>query len=481
MKKIVTVLFMGLVLTACQKFLDVNPKGEVFDADMFTTAEGYEDALYGIYNELSETQSLFGAYYWWIPEACSQNVIAGASSSDYQFGYIQLGYWYDTAQKSICKSLWSDGYKAINHVNNIIQHAEDGGVESFRHGNLYLGEAYALRAFLHFELLKLFGAPYWASDEVKKQAIPYVEKYSFDVTPFSSFDEVVEKILADFSKAEVLLSEDSELVTVERDNAATGFTSARITHLNLYAVQALMARLYWYRGDMTNAAIYAQKVIDSKKFSFRPLSAFRQPDNGTLDLNETLFGLYGLKYQTWNAQKYGLTGTVSRAFLLPTDWNTLYEQDALSVTTVDYRLTAWFNDGDQTLRKLANSVYYEGTGNTYGGPSILGANVIRLPELYYIMAEAYMETNPSIAVDYYNEVLATRGRPSVAESALTQAALFKERRREVYGEGFTWYEMKRGKMDVPTIRGDVLRGDLPSTFMVPIPDEEYAARDNMEI
>ena len=97
------------------------------------------------------------------------------------------------------------------------------------------------------------------------------------------------------------------------------------------------------------------------------------------------------------------------------------------------------------------------------------------------MAEAYMETNPSIAVDYYNDVIVTRGRPAIAESALTQSALFKERRREFYGEGFTWYEMKKGKMDVVTVRGDALRGDLPATFMVPIPDEEYAARDNMEI
>ena len=49
MKKIKNILIAAvcvLALGSCEKFLNVNPKGEVFDQDMFTTAEGFEDALY---------------------------------------------------------------------------------------------------------------------------------------------------------------------------------------------------------------------------------------------------------------------------------------------------------------------------------------------------------------------------------------------------------------------------------------------------
>lgn len=469
----------AMMLCGCAKFLDVNPKGEVFDADMFSTGEGYEDALYGIYNYLAETQSLYGAHIWWVAEACSQNVISGSSSSDYQFGYMQLGRWYDQGPTSIREGIWSNAYTAINNINNIIQHASQDGTDGFRHGDLYWGEALALRAMMHFDLLRLFGPPAWADAQTKAQAIPYVERYTFDVTPFYSYDEVISKILADLMQAEKLLAEDAQLLPAERDNSAPGFTGARITHLNLYAVQALIARVYWYNRDMTNAAIYAQKVIESGKFNFRSRSAFVQPDNGTMDLSETIFGLYGKKYQQQNASKYALSGNVSNPFMLPADYRELYAQKG-DASTTDFRLSAWFNDGDQTLRKLVNSIYYEGGSSSYTGNSILGANVIRLPEMYFIMAEAYLD-NPSIGVDYFNAVAVSRGRAAISPAEFNQEALFAERRREFYGEGVTWFDMKRSSMDIVTVRGDILPGNLPSTYMLPIPDAEYEARNNMEI
>ena len=49
-------------------------------------------------------------------------------------------------------------------------------IDTYRHSGLYLGEALALRALTHFELLKLFGPPYWAPDAMKKQVLPYVTK-----------------------------------------------------------------------------------------------------------------------------------------------------------------------------------------------------------------------------------------------------------------------------------------------------------------
>ena len=51
-KNIFIALACVCTLGSCEDFLNVNPKGEVFDQDMFTSAEGYEDALYGIYAEL---------------------------------------------------------------------------------------------------------------------------------------------------------------------------------------------------------------------------------------------------------------------------------------------------------------------------------------------------------------------------------------------------------------------------------------------
>ena len=101
---------------------------------------------------------------------------------------------------------------------------------------------------------------------MKKQVLPYVTKYSFDIKDFDSYDKVYDAILSDLGRAEKYLAEDETLVPAERNRTANSFTDARIAHMNLYAVQALTAKVYWSRNDLDNAEKYAEKVISSGKF-----------------------------------------------------------------------------------------------------------------------------------------------------------------------------------------------------------------------
>ena len=377
------------------------------------------------------------------------------------------------------REIWKSAYAAINHINNIIEHAEDD-IDTYRHSGLYLGEALALRALTHFELLKLFGPPYWAEDAVKKQVLPYVTNYSFDIKDFDSYDKVYDAILSDLGRAEKYLAEDETLVPAERDKTANSFTDARIAHMNLYAVQALTAKVYWSRNDLDNAEKYAEKVISSGKFSFRPVSAFVQPDNGTLDLHETIFGLF-VNDETAMMKKLSLAETVGASALkLATDYAVLYEKNAGAST--DYRLSAWFDPAIPACRKMVNSIFIAGN-NTYNGKSILGYDVIRLPELYYIIAEANITKDPAKAKEYFDKVLKSRGRETLEESgeALTKDLLFEERKREFYCEGFTWFDMKMERKDILTVSGKVLPGDAAATYMLTVPDEEWESRKDIEI
>ena len=377
------------------------------------------------------------------------------------------------------REIWKSAYAAINHINNIIEHAEDD-IDTYRHSGLYLGEALALRALTHFELLKLFGPPYWAEDAVKKQVLPYVTKYSFDIKDFDSYDKVYDAILSDLGRAEKYLAEDETLVPAERNNTANSFTDARIAHMNLYAVQALTAKVYWSRNDLDNAEKYAEKVISSGKFSFRPVSAFVQPDNGTLDLHETIFGLF-VNDETAMMKKLSLAETVGASALkLATDYAVLYEKNAGAST--DYRLSAWFDPAIPACRKMVNSIFIAGN-NTYNGKSILGYDVIRLTELYYIIAEANITKDPAKAKEYFDKVLKSRGRETLEESgeALTKDLLFEERKREFYCEGFTWFDMKMERKDILTVSGKVLPGDVAATYMLTVPDDEWESRKDIEI
>lgn len=471
-------IFMTIIAAAailaggCSKFLDVHPKGEKIN--MFETAEEYEDALYGVYNELTGS-NLYGQNFYLLPEVLSQNF----TTTDYKYSELAEGEMTTQGASATKREIWKSAYAAINHINNIIEHAEDD-IDTYRHSGLYLGEALALRALTHFELLKLFGPPYWAQDAVKKQVLPYVTKYSFDIKDFDSYDKVYDAILSDLGRAEKYLAEDETLVPAERNKTANSFTDARIAHMNLYAVQALTAKVYWSRNDLDNAEKYAEKVISSGKFSFRPVSAFVQPDNGTLDLHETIFGLF-VNDETAMMKKLSLAETVGASALnLATDYAVLYEKNAGAST--DYRLSAWFDPAIPACRKMVNSIFIAGN-NTYNGKSILGYDVIRLPELYYIIAEANITKDPAKAKEYFDKVLKSRGRETLEESgeALTKDLLFEERKREFYCEGFTWYDMKMERKDILTVSGKVLPGDVAATYMLTVPDEEWESRKDIEI
>ena len=95
-----------LLAGGCSKFLDVNPKGEVFDNDMFTTAAGYEDALYGIYAELGTVSGLYSDYLWWIPEALCVN----ETISDNGLQYMAMGQWSAYNAATIRTTVWKAAY-----------------------------------------------------------------------------------------------------------------------------------------------------------------------------------------------------------------------------------------------------------------------------------------------------------------------------------------------------------------------------------
>lgn len=475
MKKIFCIASAGLMafFSACSGYLDVNPKGETFDADMFNSADGYEDAIYGIYSELSSGTNLYGGLLLWIPEAMSGNVTAVSS---YQYGNLAEADWTSKGPVSLLKKVWSDSYEVINNLNNIIKHAEEDGDSRFKYSRLYHGEALALRALIHFDLVRLYGNPFWASSSLKSEAIPYVKKYSFDITSFSSLDEVYADIIEDLKTAEFLMGEDESLVPAARTNSAGSFTDARITHMNIYAVEALLARVYWSMGDLSNAAIYATKVIESGKFSMRPVSSFVQFEGGTLDLNETIFGFYSTNCMHSNAVQYNLSSSSMSSFSLADDWRSLYEEG--TSTGSDYRMTSWFDESANTLIKTVNLTV--ANGGTYSGKSIVGINILRIPEMYYILSEYNLTTNPALAAEYFNTVTKSRGLDGIQSGRLTLEDIYTERRKEFYGEGFTWHEQKKEGRDRTTAGGNMLSGSVPGNYTLPIPYEEYEARNNVE-
>ena len=55
--------------------------------------------------------------------------------------------------------------------------------------------------------------------------------------------DVYGKIIADLEKAETLLADDETYMPANRVGSEKGFTGARVLHFNLYAAQAMLARV----------------------------------------------------------------------------------------------------------------------------------------------------------------------------------------------------------------------------------------------
>lgn len=463
MKKLLNIALCTLVLAGCSDFLDINPKYEVTDKDMFTSAEGYEDALYGVYGEMGDIKSLYGENMSMVfPEICAWNLLAGMSSTWQQLANAN---WDHMNSRGVFDDIWKNGYIVIGHVNNIINHL-DNDKPDFPNVDLYRGEAHALRAFLHFDLLRTFAAPYDSDNAaLQAKAIPYVKNYSYALTGYSSVKDAYAKVLEDLSIAEANLARDAQLVQAVRTNAADGFTSCRAIHLNLYAVKALRARVCWTMGDMANAAKYAREVIDSEKFPLMTAADFNNFESGAIHMKETIFGLYSTVYMDKSALhlRYN-TGT--KPLRLDQEVLDLYGDTG---NGTDRRVRAWFDPEFLYLTKQLNKASLSsGSTGAYSGSAFPGWNAIRIPEMYYIVAEAFMESDPSLAMQYFDKVIESRGMQPFAErpaGTITPLNIYEERRKEFIGEGQHWFNMKRLKRSIQN-----------GSMVIPGTDETYMPR-----
>ena len=108
---------------------------------------------------------------------------------------------------------------------------------------------------------------------------------------------------------------------------------------------------------------------------------------------------------------------------------------------------------------------------------ITGINMIRLPEMYYIIAESLIETDNALALEYYNAVRTHRGLEPLEEGrALDIDLLNEERYKEFIGEGQTYFNMKRLNQPISSYDNTTVYQPGSNIYVAPIPDSEYENR-----
>ena len=186
MKRILTyaIAFAALLMTAgCAQWLDVKPYDKIAEDELLSTEEGYMKLLNGIYIELN-TDMLYGASM----SVEMIEIMGGAYAvgtdnsvwgnyrdlSEYEYGTL---YW-----RARMNETWNKAYSLILNCNMLLTNIDaDRDLFSEDNYRIVKGEALALRAMLHFDMLRLFGPVY--SRNPQQLAIPYYKAYS--VTPNS--------------------------------------------------------------------------------------------------------------------------------------------------------------------------------------------------------------------------------------------------------------------------------------------------------
>lgn len=459
-----------IAATSCEGFLDITPDGQVKRDEMLATNEGVEDALYGVYAKLRNTTLYGQEMYFSSLEIMSQTLYCYGNT-----GVTALGqYDYNnTTVKNVFAMIWNDMYNNISNVNSVLNAPLVDGANAYP-ANIYKGEALALRAMMHFDLMRLFAEQITVNPNAK--GIPYATEFSLKTPDFETLAENYNHVLADLQEAERLLADEGEYENT------TSFMADRQIHLNLHAVRALMARVFLTKGDKEKALEYAEKVIVQSGRQLKTKTEVINDVAGVLSKKECLFGVYFSGFYTLVSAK--LQQTISYSSLdLRGDFMEMYEN---GVSGLDFRTTAYFTSVDMggtakyRLSKFTDIYDLQNNASARPADLIQGINMIRLPEMYYIAAECLLDKDYPKALDYFNEVVTNRGLDALSgegEETLTQEVINTERYKEMIGEGQTFFNMKRLNLSIPSYDNSVTYRPEDGIYVVPIPDSEYENRN----
>lgn len=488
MKKYLFIIPILLVFCSCKKWLDITPQSQIAANDLFKTEEGFQESLNGIYTRCGQGDIYGNELTCGFLDVMAQNYnISTVNDKSLHYYQTQKFNFADGDFITRKDNAWNGLYNAIVNANLILANIDQQ--KSIFTGTNYAiikGEALALRAYLHFDVFRLFGSGF--NSDSNHVGIPYVTIYSNQVTATSSPSLVMDKILADLNAAKTLLAPVDSIrnlgyivgypsdKTATETSAPTLFQQNRRHRLNYYAVCGELARVYLYKGDKTNALANALEVINSHKFPWTNQADFINVDISKQDLilyKELVFGWYipGEATNLSNRFQKGAGGM----YVLNTDAQTIYEKNGVGGEDLRYKM--WMPigiDGNVLLAKYKRNPNTTADNDATMNLYPLMAPAIRLSELYYIAAECTYDTDPAAALDYFNTVRSNRGigtHLSVASKDAFITELLKEARKEFFGEGQIFYMYKRLHRNIVGPNGTVIPPGN-KVFVLPMPNSE---------
>ena len=466
-KSALTILIaLGLslpVVTSCEKWLEATSSSQVTDAQLFSSRSGFHEALNGVYLAMEDnlasgrTRIQFNDMICGPFSPASQSVTKALQQHSFKSSAIN---------KSI-ESIWLWNYKAIANVNKALAELENHRdvVTDELEYNLIKGELLAARALVHFDLIRMYGYTDWGGENETKLTVPYVTVYGGNPTRQQTYAQTKELLLKDITDALECLKDDP--VRGVRNEAfettinGDGYWSNRQIHLNYFAVEALSARVNMFLGNYIQAAQQAADVATAAQaaglVSFLDAEGLvKEPDMSMRDLSFSCEHLFALDCTGLTSEMIAFFPSIvvnSDYLYLETAAQAHYPADPLSGRNDLYEdvrgpacMLRYTASGYQILKFFASSQ----------SPYKDRLPIIRLSEMYYIMAEAaVLSFDYAGAAAYLDQVRFHRGittsvttwidmggsSENLRKDLLT--AILEDYLRELMGEGQYVFTLRR--------------------------------------
>lgn len=431
----------SLLAGSCKKYLNVQPEGSYTETQIYGDENAVQQAFNGLYLSLANNNGYGANLTQSTIEMMAQRYKPSQTNANaYDLGvFTNYNYASATAQTTF-DSIWRQAYSTILATNvflSKIDNAVQGKILSQAHGSELKGEALAIRAMVHFDMLRLFGPVY--SMDSTSPAIPYYTLADGQSQPILTASAVMAKVMADYNQALTLLAADP-VITMGVLNTPDFYTGYRNQRLNFYAVKALMARASLWIGNRQQAHDLALSVLTDGEKWF-PWTSYGSANDGTnpdrIFSPEVLFAVYNPALYT-NYLNFFSTALPDNVILVPDPGRlaTVFEVVDIS-TSSDYRAKpSWKISGKSypTFFKYADL-----TITTI--PRRFLQPIIRKSELYYALAET--DSDPAIALNYMDTVTRHRGLVSLPAGADIPTEIRKEFQKEFWGEGQLFFYYKR--------------------------------------
>jgi hypothetical protein len=442
-------LALLIIFSGCKDFLDVEPQGKLTQENFPVTSADALLATNACYTTLREWNYHSGGFP--ILDIMSDDARKGSNPSD---ALSTVGPYNDfsfTPTQDGLDRWWTQLYVGIKRANVVIEKVPDIAMDDALKSR-YIAEAKFIRGLFYFDMVRAWGG------------VPIVTTTDPELNlTRASTEEVYSLILSDLKNAAENLPNRSEYESIDVGRATKG------------AANALLARVYLFRGDFENAEIYAMAVINSNQYNLEPNFIDANGINGNNGV-ESVFEIGALQVDGTSsggnqyANTQGVRGTPNKGwgFNRPTEnlRNSFESGDPRVEGTIidlgdvidDIEILGDASTPDETYED-GNLVEVECYNRKVWVPGVTTTSnwghhrrLIRYADVLLMAAEALNENNkPTDALVYLNMVRerARGGNEDILPDITTtdvgelRNVIYRERRHELAMEGIRFWDLVR--------------------------------------